>query len=568
MPKILFFLILSSLIINSFQINHCLEESNGICNTCELGYYLTNNICIDSFLSTVFHNCKESKDGLSCSTCEDGYFFSKNGECVNTQNCQLSQKRLSYCEKCDEGFYLSKNGLFCSSSQNCIYGDRETGKCTDCQGGYYIDLNDNHCKSNTENNQFKNCKKGAENCEECIYKYYLGEDGLCSLSRNCSVSNQDGQCLKCVEGFYLSSYDKKCTNVQDCFKVDNNFQCEECGTYILLNSSSSECSMVTTWEHSVLLNCKVTDETGLRCKECKKNYFLNLENNLCVLNKYMERFKNCAFSDASGEYCQVCEEGYYLGTEDKICTQTYGCAVSENNICQKCSHSFCLNSKKECIPNNIFNNLIYSVYYKCRFTNSEDSQCHICEDGFIEENGKCYDFLNCKEISNGNCMKCMKNYCLNNVRGCINTNVENCERCNDNDLSKCTGCEEGFRLDEENNLCVKCKEGCATCSDDNNCGSCSSGYFEKKGESIKGTYDVECSKCIEGCKVCEDESSCVSCNEGYYISKESTNNENLVCFKCPEGCTECLGLNTCLKCDEGYFLTISGNITFCMKFIG
>jgi hypothetical protein len=79
---------------------------------------------------------------------------------------------------------------------------------------------------------------------------------------------------------------------------------------------------------------------------------------------------------------------------------------------------------------------------------------------------------------------------------------------------------------------------------------------------------VECSKCIEGCKVCEDESSCVSCNEGYYISKESTNNENLVCVKCPEGCTECLGLNTCLKCDEGYFLTISGNITFCMKFIG
>ena len=99
------------------------------------------------------------------------------------KNCKKSEKRLSFCEECDEDFYLLSNGLFCSSSQNCVYGDRETGECTDCENGYYLDLEDNKCKQNNENNKFKNCKKGGKNWEECIYKYYLGEDNLCSLFR-------------------------------------------------------------------------------------------------------------------------------------------------------------------------------------------------------------------------------------------------------------------------------------------------------------------------------------------------------------------------------------------------
>jgi hypothetical protein len=559
-----FFIILSALIIYSAQADHCLNKSNDVCTLCELGYYLdksAKNVCKDSYLVPIFHNCNETENGTSCQACNYGYYLAKNGECVNTKNCKKSQKRFSFCEECDEKFYLLKNGLFCSSSPNCLYGDRETGKCTVCENGFYLDVKDNICKSNTEDNKFRNCKEGGENCQECVYKYYLGEDNLCSLSKNCSKSDQEGKCTKCSKGFYLSSLDNKCSKVENCSKVNDNFECEECKGYSVLNKT--KCIQVDDWDISKFLNCKNMDKNGVDCNECKQGYFLNQKNNFCVLNKYMKNFKNCAKSDSSGDFCEVCEDGFYLGTDDKKCTSTFGCAVSKDDICVKCKYSFCLNSENKCIPNSFYRE--NSVFYKCLQTKNADTQCSLCENGYFLENGRCFDTLNCKERPNGNCAKCKNDYCLNNIYGCININIPNCERCDSNDIHKCTGCAEGYYLNEKKNICEKCKAGCATCTNATNCGSCEIGYFMKKAETSKGKNDAECQSCLYGCKQCYDGKSCVSCKEGYYVVKGNKKEENLVCQKCSEGCLECNGDTHCLKCGDGYYLASSGHSTFCLK---
>ena len=556
-------LILSTLIINSIQADHCLEkDDDDVCISCELGYYLdksSDNECKDSYLVPVFHNCNETEDGETCASCNEGYFFAKNGECVNTENCKKSQKRLSFCEECDDGFYLLSNGLFCASTKHCIYGDRETGKCTNCETGYYLDTKENKCKSNRENNGFKNCKKGNKKCEECVYNYYLGEDDLCSLSKNCSESDENGTCIECAKGYHLSSYDNKCTKVDKCLKVNNNFECEECEKFLLLNNS--KCVPVDEWENAKFTNCKYTN--GAYCTECKDNYYLNQKNNFCVLNIYMKDFKYCAKSDISGEYCEVCEKGYYLGTEDNICTPTFGCAASENGVCKKCKYSFCLNRKNECIRNTDY--MENYIYYKCRKTNNADTACILCEDGYNLFNGKCLDTLNCKERPFGNCVKCKQNYCLSNLYGCVNLDIPNCERCDSTDLGKCTGCEAGYYLNEKSNICEKCKNGCATCSDENNCGSCDIGYFTKKMESKNGEFDAECGQCPEGCKDCYDEKSCLSCKEGFYVVRGNAKEENVVCNKCSDDCLECSGPTKCLKCRDGFYLSYSGHSAFCLK---
>ena len=566
MSKIFIFILLA-LILNSFQNDHCLEKEDELCISCEMGYYLdksSDNECKDSYLVPVFHNCNETEDGISCSACNDGYYFAKNGECVNTKNCKKSQKRLSFCEECDEDFYLLSNGLFCSSSQNCVYGDRETGECTDCENGYYLDLEDNKCKPNTENNKFKNCKKGRKNCEECIYKYYLGEDNLCSLSKNCSESDEDGKCIKCSEGFHLSSSDNKCTKVEKCLKANYKFECEECEQYLLLNNS--KCVPIDAWEISKFSNCKSTDTSGIYCEECKDNYFLNQKNNFCVLNIYMKDFQNCAKSDITGEYCELCENGFYLGTEDNKCTSTFGCASSKDGVCVKCKYSFCLNGNNECIPNDKYDSKNeQQSYYKCRRTNKGNSECLECENGYFLQGGKCFDTLNCQERPNGNCVKCRNNYCLNNKYGCLFTNIPHCERCESNDLNVCTGCETGYTFNKESNRCVKCKEGCATCTNEKDCGTCDKGYFVKKTETKNGEYDAECGKCIEGCKDCFDEKTCISCKEGYYKVRGNAKEENVVCAECSEKCLECTGNTQCLRCDYGYLLVSSGHSTFCVK---
>ena len=564
MSKSIFMIIFSSLIIFSLQVEHCLETSDNACVACEDGYYLSNNECKDGYLKPVFHDCKETKDGVTCEACHIGYFFSKNHECVNTQFCQKSKKRFSSCEECEENYYLSANGLFCSSSPNCAYGDRETGVCIECEIGFYLDLNDNQCKSNQENDKFKNCKKGRENCEECTYGYFLDESNFCSLSKDCHISHENGKCLKCKDGFYLSSYNDKCTLIEDCMKVDENFKCVECDPYLLLNVSNSECTQVRVWDFNLLLNCKITDETGLRCVECKNNYFLNVKNNLCVLNIYMDRFKNCAKSDPTGEFCEVCESPYYLGSQDNLCTSTIACSYSKDGICQRCQHSFCLTGKNICIPNDKYEE--DSIYYKCQMTNSINTECILCEDGYDLLNGKCFDTPNCKKHPFGRCIQCNKNYCLNKMIGCTNTNVDHCKRCDDYDhLDKCTSCDEGYRLDETQNICIKCKEGCATCSDDNNCGACENGYFAKKLETKFGAYDAECGKCAEGCKECDDENNCFKCKEGYYIFRGNDKDENLVCDKCSEGCVDCINNLECMKCDEGYYLAASGHSHYCIR---
>ena len=559
-----FIIILSTLVILTVQEDaHCIKKSKDVCTLCEMGYYLdksAKNVCKNSYFVPKFHNCNETENGTSCSICNDDYFFAKDGECVNTKNCKKSQKRVSFCEECEKGFYLLKNGLFCSSTEHCIYGDRETGKCTECESGYYLDTENNICKPNTEDNIFKNCKKGGKNCKECIYKYYLGEDNLCSLSKNCSKS-ENGTCTKCSKDFYLSSYDNKCTKVQNCSKVDDYFECEECKGYLLLNNT--ECVPVDTWEKSKFSNCKNMDKEGVNCNECKREYFLNQKNNFCVLNKYMNNFKNCAKSDISGDFCEVCEEGFYLGTEDKKCSSTFGCAISKLDICVKCQPSFCLNVKNQCVPNNEYKQ--YSVFYKCLKTNKADSECILCENGYFLQNGKCFDTLNCKERRNGNCAKCQNNYCLSYMYGCVSTNNPNCERCDDQDLNKCTGCASGYYLNEKKNICEKCKDGCATCSDAKNCGYCDLGYFVKKPETKNGDYDTECESCLEGCGICFDKKSCVSCKEGYYSVRGSVKEENLECKKCSEGCIECNGSTHCSKCAQGYYLSNTGHDSFCLK---
>ena len=305
------------------------------------------------------------------------------------------------------------------------------------------------------------------------------------------------------------------------------------------------------------------DKEGVKCNECKKNYFLNKKKGFCVLNKYMENFKNCAISDSSGDFCEVCEEGFYLGLEDKKCTTTFGCATSKLDICVKCQYSFCLNGKNQCVPNTEYSE--NSVFYKCEKTNSADSECLKCEKGYFLQNGKCFDTLNCKERPNGECARCQSNYCLNSIYGCISTNNNNCERCDDIDINKCTSCAFGYYLNEKENKCEKCKKGCATCSNSTNCGYCDLGYFLKKPETNRGDYDAQCEPCVKGCGRCFDKNSCVYCKEGYYSARGSTKEENLDCKKCSEGCIQCNGSTHCSKCAQGYYLSNTGHASFCLK---
>ena len=55
-----------------------------------------------------------------------------------------------------------------------------------CEEGYYIDYKDGQRKSNKEDNDFKFCKEADGQCNKCINGFYISEDHKCSNTKYCS----------------------------------------------------------------------------------------------------------------------------------------------------------------------------------------------------------------------------------------------------------------------------------------------------------------------------------------------------------------------------------------------
>ena len=140
---------------------------------------------------------------------------------------------------------------------------------------------------------------------------YLGYDlssGKCnyveSISANqgvsgCLVSNGNGQCNNCANGF--RRVDGQCkTGVKYCEEYHQDGTCKKCNIeYSLI---FSEC------KHNSLLGCKI-EQSDHTCSECHKPF--TLENRQCFI-------KDCKTYNDFG--CISCECGFYI-TENRSCAK-------------------------------------------------------------------------------------------------------------------------------------------------------------------------------------------------------------------------------------------------------
>ena len=66
-------------------------------------------------------------------------------------------------------------------------------------------------------------------------------------------------------------------------------------------------------------NCEISYK-GI-CLQCKDNYILNVQINICKPID-SEEFRNCEIIKTLVGTCEKCKEGFYLTSEDKKCTKT------------------------------------------------------------------------------------------------------------------------------------------------------------------------------------------------------------------------------------------------------
>ena len=490
----------TTLNIQDINQNFCLEAKTGTkeCKICKPGYILTTNnectltkdcikadlntgICLECEKNSYFdldtYQCipysENENSNLNfclkvfqnkCIECISSYYLSLDNKCVSTKNCKLSKNGI--CVECIQNFFLSLNDKKCTNTHNCLVVNPDW-ECDKCQEDYYYNISKHKClKKDNKNSNLINCKKvltknNCNKCNECDTNYYLNlTDLLCYKNTEnnkffkCAKSDIFGlNCEKCITGYYLSSKNKKCSQIYGC----------------------------TLFENDKCISC----ENNL-CHDLKNNlcFPMNIENNYNnnTIKEYNKFCINCYETNAEGTGCQKCKEGYFVG-ENGVCITTYNCEEAYNGICYKCKDNYCLNEEKSCNLTEINNCL------KCENLNLYNSKCTECNQGFgLNENNICYKCdIGCKKCSskNNNCLECFEGFYL--------------EQINEKEKDLFT--------------CKQCNESCKKCLNENECLTCADNYYEEKDEND----EIKCIKCPEGCDDCNNKLNCVKCKSDYKL---------------------------------------------------
>ena len=289
----------------------CQISSKGICLKCREDYILigiTDYIILDQS-NNIYEGLKMCKSLLS----ED--FL----------NCEKISQEKGYCKQCKKGFYLNKGDRKCTDVLNCL--ESSFGVCKKCIEGYYLDKKENKCLR--QNGILNHCQESINsiNCDTCENKYFFDENGKCVNTKFCTEGNENGVCIKCLEGYYLSNFDNICTSEKECLN----------GIY----------------------------DIGI-CNLCIDGYYIDYKDGKCKSNQEDNEFKFCKIAD--NNKCKECIENYHISLDNK-CTKAYFCEEVENGICKRCSSNLHLSLDNNC-----------TLTEHCKYTNG--NECIECEDKY------------------------------------------------------------------------------------------------------------------------------------------------------------------------------------------
>ena len=152
------------------KIENCFSSKNGICQRCIDWYYLDRKEEKCKSQYNIFFYCKESYDGTKCDICNDdyylinqntcvgtnycsegtqglcekcisGYYLSKeNNYCVSTQNCLYGDKDFGICYSCKDSYFYDYKDLKCKSNKEdneFKYCQIANGLCYECINNYF-----------------------------------------------------------------------------------------------------------------------------------------------------------------------------------------------------------------------------------------------------------------------------------------------------------------------------------------------------------------------------------------------------------------------------------------------
>ena len=238
----------------------CTYSAYLTCNSCEIGYTLSNNKCTQKVVPVLIEGCqyqeKNSEGNYECLFCTTGYIYISN-----LKICAKKTEENKLCEKAES---IKINGI---DYYNCT-------ECTNNKGKLIKEINGLFsCYDNSLIIRIENCSS-IENfgtfdepsltCMECKSKYIMVFDE--NDSKNCELNTIYTNCTQIKRTKYFSSKD-------DAYIYDNN--CIECkDKYHLVNDKNTN-KTTCRLKECESVGCKNCSSGFYNCFECYEGYILN-----------------------------------------------------------------------------------------------------------------------------------------------------------------------------------------------------------------------------------------------------------------------------------------------------
>ncbi|KAL4472694.1 hypothetical protein ABPG74_018643 [Tetrahymena malaccensis] len=534
-----------SCILCSVNCSACYGPLANQCISCNNGYLLSGNQCVESSCHSSCLTCS-GPNSNQCTSCPSGQYLDSRKTCQPCQQpCENCYGSATQCTTCGQGYEMDKFSGKCVSIYTCdsscleCSAYRDPTKCTSCRDGQFL-------------NQNGRCQKCHESCATCSETSY--------------------NCKKCSDGWQYNQQYQRCTmdchqSCDTCTVRQDPKACKSCAfNYIMQNNLCVPCDK----------SCHGCKDNQKKCIQCNIGYMFDSNNQYCVPKCRTDEFEDrsgncqqcqspCATCKGNKKYCSSCIAGYTYDSYYKSCQVT-------RNIC----HESCAQCNRYDDPNSCTscNNGMYLQLGRCQYCSEK---CQTCDrDAEICTSCKKNEFL-----QNNQCLKCHSS-CLT-CQG-ISTN--------------CTSCEFNFSKDPKTGLCVnsipacksdeyldrdykcqKCHSPCSSCFYyPNRCSSCISGY-KFNSQSFQCEYDYptckdgqfldsnnQCQPCDSSCATCDERSTrCTSCKPNFILSRYTCQsascqdgsfiNQQGRCQRCSESCTKCVNYQDyCTECASGYTL--------------
>ncbi|ELP90348.1 protein kinase domain containing protein, partial [Entamoeba invadens IP1] len=386
---------------------------------CKEGYYNTNSDC-----TSVLTKCVSYAQETKCKICKSNEFLNSEETCSTLSGVITTNNKVPLI--CEPSYYLINNTCkLCNETFGNLCQRCTKHSCVSCGLTGVV-----NSKGSCESVNSSRCIESYNTyCSGCSDKSDFIKDDVCIQNiNNCDVTNLNGKCVNCVNGFYLDYNTQTCVSTQqtvnDCenlyFKGDRCVQCKST-FYLTENYACLKCSE----------NC-LSCTSSTNCILCDNN--LIVKNGFCVSGSNVS--DNCSKVVTGTSICALCVSKTFRNEDGKCENCLENCVECRNiKTCTFCElNHFLLTNSSACIS--------YDNIMKC-----EDKSvrgCIKCSFGYFIENQFCSSCdsktTNC-EICNsvGKCTSCKNDFILNESSECVSkSQVDNCVEVSNSKCTKCT----------------------------------------------------------------------------------------------------------------------------------